>query len=144
MASISLAKPDSVVRSRIGDQKKVDEAVPKHQWVIGHASVYGRKAKSKRCVLRCFLKLITVMAERVESRRLFQREEWNALAPVLVFTLGTVRLIPFVWSQCTGWGWYWNTSSNPQPNILYTLLNTWMDFLKTNSILDGYPYQFRS
>ena len=56
----------------------------------------GGKAKSKKCVFRCFLKIATEMAERTDSRRLFQgdeAQEWKALAPVLVFTLGTDRLI---------------------------------------------------
>ena len=54
--------------------------------------IYGRRAKSKSCVFRCFLKVATEMAEQTDSGRLFQRDgaqEWKALAPVLVFTLGT-------------------------------------------------------
>ena len=39
-----------------------------------HASIYGGKAKSKRCVFRCFLKVATEMAERTDSGRLFQSD----------------------------------------------------------------------
>ena len=56
-----------------------------------------RKAKSKRCVLRCFLKVATEMSEWTDSGRLFQRngaQEWKALSPVSVLTLGTGRPIP--------------------------------------------------
>ena len=51
---------------------------------------------SQRCFFRCFLKVGTEMAERTDSGRLFQRDgaqEWKALAPVLVLTLGTDRLL---------------------------------------------------
>ena len=55
------------------------------------------KAKSKRCVLRRLFKVATEVAERTDSRRLFQREgaqELKALAPVLVLILGMDRVIP--------------------------------------------------
>ena len=68
----------------------------KHQQAIEHAGIYEGKAKSKRCVFRSFLKVSTEMAEQTDSRRLFQRDgaqEWKALAPVLVLTLGTDRLL---------------------------------------------------
>ena len=55
----------------------------------------GGKAKSERCVFRCFLKVATEMAERTDSGRLFQRDgaqEWKALEPVLVLILATDRL----------------------------------------------------
>ena len=74
---------------------------------IGHASVYGGKAISKRCVFRCFLKVTTEMAEWTDSRRLLQRDgaqEWKALAPVLVLTTGTDS-ITFLQSQWVGWEW---------------------------------------
>ena len=64
---------------------------------MGHAGVYTREDKSKRCVWRCFLKVAIEVAEWADSKRLFQREgaqEWNALAPVLVLTLRTDRVIP--------------------------------------------------
>ena len=63
---------------------------------MGSDGIYGGKAKSERCVFRCFLKVATEMAERAASRRLFQRDgaqESKALVPVLVFTLGTDRLL---------------------------------------------------
>ena len=53
---------------------------------------YGGKAKLKRCVLRCFLKVATEMSEQTDSGRLFQRDgeqECKALAPELVLTLET-------------------------------------------------------
>ena len=58
---------------------------------MGHASVYEGQAKSKRCVFRCFLKVATEMAEWTDSGRLFPRVK--ALAPVLVLTLETDRLL---------------------------------------------------
>ena len=63
---------------------------------MGSDSIYGGKAKSKRCVFRYYLKVATEMAEWADSRRLFQRDgaqEWKALAPVLVLTLGTNKLL---------------------------------------------------
>ena len=63
---------------------------------MGNDGIYGGKAKSKRCVLRYFLTVATEMAERTDSGRLFQRDgtqEWKALAPVLVLTLGTDKLL---------------------------------------------------
>ena len=59
-------------------------------------SIYGQKAKPKKCVFRYFLKVATEMAEQIDSGRLFQRDgaqEWKPLAPVLVFTLGTDKLL---------------------------------------------------
>ena len=38
------------------------------------SGVYGGKDKSKRCVLRLFLKAVTEVAEPMDSGRLFQRE----------------------------------------------------------------------
>ena len=63
---------------------------------MGSGGIYGERAKSKRCVLRYFLKVATELAERTESGRLFQRDgaqEWKTLAPVLVLTLGTDKLL---------------------------------------------------
>ena len=57
------------------------------------------KAKSKRCVFRCILKAATEMAEWTDNTKMFQRkgaQERDALAPVLVWALGTVRLIPML------------------------------------------------
>ena len=57
----------------------------------------GGKANSNRCVLRCFLKVATEMAEWTDSGRLVQRsraQERKAPAPVL--TPGTNTLIPFL------------------------------------------------
>ena len=62
---------------------------------MGSDGNYGGKAKSKRCVFRYFLKIATEMAERTDSG-LFQTDgalEWKALAPVLVLTLGTNKLL---------------------------------------------------
>ena len=75
---------------------EVVEVVPLHQQAVGHTGVYGGKAKSKRYVLRRFLKVATEVAERTDSGRLFQREgahALKALAPVLVLILGTNRVI---------------------------------------------------
>ena len=49
--------------------------------------------------MRCFLKVATETAERTDSGRLLQRDgaqERKPLAPVLVLTLGTDRLIPLL------------------------------------------------
>ena len=62
---------------------------------MGSDAIYGGKARSKRYVFRYFLKVATEMAEQTDSGRLFQRDEaqeWKALAPVLVLTLGTDKL----------------------------------------------------
>ena len=56
----------------------------------------GEKSNSKRCVFRFFLKVATEMAEWTDSGRLFQRDsaqERKALAPELVSTLGTDKLL---------------------------------------------------
>ena len=39
-----------------------------------HTSVYGGKAKLKRCVLRFFLKVATEMAEQTDREEVFQRD----------------------------------------------------------------------
>ena len=51
---------------------KINEAVPQRQQVIGHAGVYGGKARSKRCVLRHFTQVETEVYERIDSGKLFQ------------------------------------------------------------------------
>ena len=53
---------------------KIDGAVLQHPKAIRRAGVYGGKAKSKRCVVRYFLKVATEMTERTDNRRLFQRD----------------------------------------------------------------------
>ena len=66
------------------------------QKAMGSDGNYGGKAKSKRCVFRYFIKVATEMAERTNSGRLFQRDgaqEWKVLAPLLVLTLGTNKLL---------------------------------------------------
>ena len=76
---------------------KIDEAVPHRQQVIGHAGVYGGKARSKRYVLRHFLKVATEVDERTDSGQLFQREgvqKLHDLFKALVSTLGTDKVIP--------------------------------------------------
>ena len=87
---------------------KIDEKVPQCQQVIGHAGVYGGKARSKRYVLRHFLKVATEVDERTDSCKLFQRkgaQELNDLFPALVLTLRTDKLIAlFDLSECDGSG----------------------------------------
>ena len=76
---------------------KINEVVPQRQQVIGHAGIYGVKARSKRYVLRHFLKVETEVDEWTDSGKLFQREgaqELNDLFPALVLTLGTDKEIP--------------------------------------------------
>ena len=53
---------------------KIEETVPWHQWAIGRAGVYGGRAKSRRCVFRCFFKVATEKTERTDSGMLFQRD----------------------------------------------------------------------
>ena len=51
---------------------------------------------NQRDVSRYFLKVANKLVERTDSGRLFQRDgarEWKALAPVLVLTLGTDKLL---------------------------------------------------
>ena len=88
---------------------KIDETVPCHQQAIRCAGVQEGKAKSKRYVFRCSLKVATEMAEWTASERLFHRDraqEWKGLASVLVLTLGTYRLIPWLhlreWDRSDG------------------------------------------
>ena len=87
---------------------KIDEAVPQRQHVIGHAGVYAGKARSKRDVLRHFLKVETEVDEQTDSGKLFRREgaqELNDLFPSLVLTLGTDKVILlFDLSECDGSG----------------------------------------
>ena len=67
VARLSGATSKSVLNS------KMDEAVPQCQQVIGHVGVYGGKVRSKRYVLRHFLKVETEVDEWTDSK-LFQRE----------------------------------------------------------------------
>ena len=63
---------------------------------MGSDGIYGGKAKWMKYVVRYFLKVATELAERTDSGRSFQRDEaqeWKALAPVLVLTLGTDKLL---------------------------------------------------
>ena len=63
---------------------------------MGSDGIYGGRAESKRCVFRYFLKVATELAEWTDRGRLFQRDGaqgWKALAPVLVLTLGTDKLL---------------------------------------------------
>ena len=76
---------------------KIDKAVPQRQQDIGHASVYGGKARSKRYILRHFLKVETEVDEGTDRGKLFQREgaqELHDLFPALVLTLGTDKVMP--------------------------------------------------
>ena len=63
---------------------------------MGSDGIYGGMAKSKRCVFRYVLKVATELDEWTGSGRVFERDgiqEWKALAPVLVWTLGTDKLL---------------------------------------------------
>ena len=53
---------------------KIDEAVLKHQWAIGHANVDGGMVESERSVLRRFLKVVIMVIERIDSQRLFDHQ----------------------------------------------------------------------
>ena len=64
---------------------------PRHQQVIGHAGVDGGKAKSKRCIFRCFWKVGFEGTKQTDTGRLFHGE---GLVPALVLMLGTDRAIP--------------------------------------------------
>ena len=78
---------------------KIDEADPPRQQVIGHAGVYGGKTRSKRYVLRHFLKVETEVHERTDSGKLVQTEgaqELNDLFLALVLTLGTDKAFPLL------------------------------------------------
>ena len=59
--------------------------------------MYGGKAKSKRYVVRRLLRVTVGGADRTKRGSLFSRvrlHERKALAPVLLLTLGTERLMP--------------------------------------------------
>ena len=63
----------------------------------GVQAVMEGKAKSKRCVFRRLLKDAVEGADWTKRRSLFHKlgpQERKALAPVLVLTLGTEKLIP--------------------------------------------------
>ena len=88
IARLSGATSKSVLDSKVG------EAVPQRQQIIGHT---GGKARSRRYVLRHFLKVATELDERTDNGKLFQREgaqELNDLFPALVLSLGTDKVIP--------------------------------------------------
>ena len=53
---------------------KINEAVPQRKQVIEHAGVYGGKARSKRYILRHFLKVESKVDEWTDNGKLFQRE----------------------------------------------------------------------
>ena len=75
---------------------KIQDSVQKRQQTIGCAGSYGGKAKSKRCVFRRLLKDAVEGADRTKRGSLFHRvgpQERKALAPVLVLTLATEKLI---------------------------------------------------
>ena len=99
IVTISPAKSDSVAQQPnqrpTAKSKKQFHNINRPLGMLVSMGGNGGKAKSKRCVFRCFLKVATEIAERTDSGRLFQRDgvqEWKALAPVLVLTLGTDRL----------------------------------------------------
>ena len=96
IAPVFTAKPSAVAQQL--NQCSTAQSRKQFHNINRHAGIYGRKAKSKRCVFTCFLKVATEMAERTDSGRLFQRDgaqEQKALAPVLVLTLGTDKLLSF-------------------------------------------------
>ena len=100
-------RPGSVVHQTNQCPKaKIQDSVQKRcQQTIGCAGIYGGKAKSKRCVFRCLLKVVVEGANRTKRRNLFHRlglQEWKAFAPVLVLTLGTEKWIPLL--DLSGWG----------------------------------------
>ena len=68
-------------------KSKIEVTVLLYEWAIGHAGVYAGKAKTKRCVLRCFLKVATEVTEWTDNVGLFQKDkaqERKAFAPVMV------------------------------------------------------------
>ena len=76
---------------------KLQSEKGKRQQAIGCAGIYGGKAKSKRCVSSLRLKAAVEGAERTGRGNLLHRmglAERKALAPVLVLTPGTERIIP--------------------------------------------------
>ena len=54
----------SGVSTKLMFNSKINEAVPDHQCTIGCAGVYGGNVKSKRCVLKRFLKVALEAAEK--------------------------------------------------------------------------------
>ena len=76
---------------------RIQDSVQKHQQTIGCAGLYEGKATSKRFVFRRLLKDAVEGADRTKRGSLFHRvgpQEREALALVLVLTLGTEKLIP--------------------------------------------------
>ena len=94
ISPISPAKPGSVAQQpNQCSTAKLRKQFRNINRPLGSDGIYGGKAKSKRYVFRCFLKVVTELAERTDSGRLFQRDGAQALAPVLVLTLGTDKLL---------------------------------------------------
>ena len=63
---------------------------------MGSDGIYGGKANQRDVSSDTFLKVTTELAEWTDSGRLFQgdrTQEWKALAPVLVLTQGTDKLL---------------------------------------------------
>ena len=89
--------------------------------IPGKARFSGTTAKSVFNSKKHFLEVATVVAEQTDSGRLFQRDgaqEWKALAPALVLTLRTRKLIPFSISV-NGMGVMWQAwSEDKQPIFL--------------------------
>ena len=71
----------------------------------------GGNAESKRCVLKSFLKVAKEVTQWKDSGATFHRQGMqarNALAPALVLTLGTNRVIPFFNLSERDWGYVAN------------------------------------
>ena len=109
IAPISPVKPGSMARQQ---NQRSTVKLRKQFHDINRPSgmpVSMGERSNQKCVLRCFMKVATEMAERTDSSSLFQRDgsqEWQALGPVLVCTLGTDRLLVNVQSEWVGWKWY--------------------------------------
>ena len=125
---ISPAKPGSVAQtaksvfnSKIDGSSSVTSTSHQPCWCL------RTKGQVKEMCLQMFLEGTTERAERTNNGRLFQRDgaqEWKALAPVLVLTLGTYRLIPLCdlgeqdgsdaasmewrWTSCFWWNVFWS------------------------------------
>ena len=104
------AKPGSVAQQL--NRCSTAKSVKQFHNINGHSGVVqsrggGEEVKSKRRVSRCFFKVATDMAQRIDSERFFQRDgaqEWKLL-PCVGLDPRHRQTNSFLWSQCTGWMW---------------------------------------
>ena len=109
IAPIYTAKPGSVAQQlNLYSALKLMKQFCNINRPLGVLVSIGERPSQKRCVLRCFLKVATEMAERADSGRFFQgdlAQKWKTLAPCDGLDPRDWLTNSIVWSQWTGWEW---------------------------------------